>query len=135
MSLREGRRAEARDRHARYYAQHPESKDRKLRRKGWEHFVHAESGIRFRLVDATTLNFRLPRLAALSTSPLYQTLTSGNSLLLAASSRLQSRLPEIYFLRVVITAVGPVTSARQKTGHVKIEEIANPALVESITTE
>ena len=40
-----GRRAEARALHPRYYAMHPESMNRKLRKRSWAHFQHVKTGV------------------------------------------------------------------------------------------
>ena len=127
-----GRRAEARALHPRYYAMHPESMNRKLRKRSWAHFQHVKTGVLFRLIAGSPgeVDFRLPRGEALF--PVQEFFAEGAVLLLAASERLQERLPAVLALRITIVSCGQVTG-RAKSGHLHVQDL-DPTFVQTVTS-
>ncbi len=117
----EGRREEGRALHPRYYAQHPQAADKKLRKATWQHYLHPSTRITFRVVDATHMNFRLPKGRDLF--PVNDVFFQGAPLVLEPTARLQSALPDAAPIRIVVESVSPVIG-RGKTGQLTIQPLS-----------
>jgi hypothetical protein len=120
----EGRRAQGRARYPLYYAQHPESSDKKLRKKGRHHFeLHVAQPhsmiLTLRIIDAALgqLGFRVPR--AVSMFPTHTVFAQGETLLLVPSERLAAA-GFVATLRVTVVSCGVLAPGR-KTGNIVVE--------------
>jgi hypothetical protein len=119
----EGRRAQGRARYPAYYAQHPESSDKKLRRKGQHQFeLHLEDGvvITMRIIDATSgrLGYRVPKGVAMFAT--HVVFAQGAQLILQPSERLRAAIPGMGSQRVTVVSCGVLAPGR-KTGNITVE--------------
>lgn len=118
----DGRREEGRALHPRYYAQHPQAADKKLRKGTWQHYTHLPSRVTFRVVDATHINFRLP--SGRDLFPVNDVFFQGAPLVLDPTERLRSAWPDAPPLRIIVDSVSAVVG-RAKTGQLTVQPLSD----------